>query len=147
MINQATTQDIVDVCTLAKVYETEYSSHVIVDVPLCIKQYTEFVDSGIGCVFVLKENGKVVGGIAGIKYPDLHSGIMTAVETFWFVDKLHRGKGLALLAVFEKWAAEQECKRIAMIHLEDSHPEILEKVYLHRGYKLFEKHYVREIKP
>lgn len=145
MITPASKQDIADVCTLAKVYETEYSSHVIVDIDICIDQYSKFVDSGVGCVFVLKKDGVVVGGIAGIKYPDLHSGILTAVETFWFVDKSHRGKGLLLLSTFEKWAKSNDCKRIAMIHLEDSHPVVLERLYIHRGYKLEEKHYVKEV--
>jgi GNAT superfamily N-acetyltransferase len=146
-ITPATNEEVIKLCHLGRAYQLEYSKHVIVDVAICIKNYTSFIESGLGCMFALKIDGKVVGGIAGVAYPDIHSGIMVAVETFWFVDKEYRGHGIKLLGVFEEWAKDQECEKVALIHLSDSFPDVLEKIYARRGYCLVEKHYVKEIQP
>jgi GNAT superfamily N-acetyltransferase len=68
-----------------------------------------------------------------------------AVETFWFVHPDHRGQGLSLLVEFEKWGKREGCQTLAMIHMVDSFPDKLETLYRRRGYKLIEKHYLKEI--
>ncbi len=70
---------------------------------------------------------------------------MIAVETFWFVAPEHRGIGIRLFNAFEKWAKDNQCSKTAMIHLTDSMPERLEQLYLKRGYRLIEKHYVKDL--
>lgn len=144
-IEKANKDTLYEVAKLAKAYETDYTEFVTVDVEYSYRTYLEFIEKGHGCAFVLKINDQVVGGISGLKFPDINSGIMTAVECFWFVKEEHRGAGLQLLAFFESWAKEQGCKRMALIHLVDSFPDVLEKVYLRRGYRLVEKHYVKEV--
>jgi GNAT superfamily N-acetyltransferase len=57
----------------------------------------------------------------------------------------YRGGGKELMFAFEKKAKELGCQRTAMIHMVDSMPDILENFYLKNGYKLIEKHYVKEI--
>lgn len=107
------------------------------------KVYESMIKSGTAIMLVLEEDGQMVGGLGAIKYPDLHSGELTAVETYWFVAPEHRGHGMELFEAFEQWGKDQECTRLAMIHLADSYPKALEKIYLRKGYQLVEKHYVR----
>lgn len=142
----ATDAQMVAVLTLAKGFEQE-SAHILVDVDYCIKTYRSFLLSGIGGMLVLLQDDIPIGGLGYIIAPDLHMNRQMAIETFWFVLPSQRGGGLLLLAEFEKIAEKSGCSNIAMIHLSDSHPEALEKLYLRRGYKLVEKHYVKEIHP
>lgn len=109
------------------------------------KNWTNILESGIGVIFVLIVNEEIHGVIGGIKYPDLNSGVICATECFWFVDKVHRGRGLILLKRFEKWAVEQECKKIIMVHLSDLMPDVVKKIYARKGYKEMETHYVKEV--
>jgi GNAT superfamily N-acetyltransferase len=121
---------------------TEY---VKVDVEYTSSAYWDLVQDGVATLFIMEESGQMIGGLGAIKYPDLHDGKMMAVESFWFVAPEHRGKGLKLFATFEEWALQEGCKKLAMIHMVDSYPDILEKLYMRKGYKLVEKHYVREV--
>ena len=146
MITVATLDEIPVIIAMAKQFET-FSSHVNVDVEHCIRVYSNFMKSGIGRVFLLKQNDAIVGGLGAIKAPDLHTGCLMAIECFWFVSPGHRGGGLKLLESFEAWAREEGCVKAAMIHLEDSQPGPLEKIYARRGYLLAERHYIKEIQP
>jgi len=147
-ITEATIEEIPVITQLCKKFE-QATSHVTVDIEHSIKSYTRFIESGIGTMLLLKKDGEIIGGLGCLKYPDLHSGELTAVETFWFVDPQHRGKGLKLFDAFEAWADKHGCVNKAMIHMVDSYPDILEKLYIRKGYKLIEKHYVKrkEAKP
>lgn len=141
---------IADISEIRKVAEfmTRFelaTEHVTVNVDHTTAAYTALMKSGAAIFFILEDGGKMIGGLGAIKHPDLHSGELTAVETFWFVDPTHRGEGIALFNAFEQWGNEQGCKKLAMIHLSDSYPEILERLYKRRGYKLVEKHYVRSL--
>ncbi len=121
--------------------------HVTVNVEHTTAEYTRLIAAGIAVFLILEDQGEMIGGLGALKYPDIHNGKMTACETFWFVDPAHRGKGLELLAAFEEWGRQQGCQQLAMIHLEDSYPAILERLYRINGYHLVEKHYIKEIHP
>ena len=142
MIRKPTEKEFYEVATMASNFE-DHSSHVKVDPDHTVKVYGELVKSGVGVVFVIVKDGAVVGGIGGLKGPDLHYPRTIAVETFWFVLPEHRGEGLKLLAEFERWAVEKKCDCVAMIHLSDSHPKVLEKIYKRKGYHLVENHYLK----
>lgn len=121
------------------------SKFVTVDIDYATKTYENMIDNGVAFVMVLEKEGELIGSLGFIKAPDLHNGDTMAVETFWFVDPKKRGVGLILFNAYEKWSKENGIKKIAMIHMMDSYPESLERLYLKRGYKLAEKHYVKEI--
>lgn len=125
---------------------SEHTSHVLVDVDHATSIYEEFIDSGKGVMFYIEKDGEIIGGIGGIFGPDLHFPRSVAVETFWFVLPGYRGEGMKLLSTFEAWAKDNNCSHVAAIHLEDSYPESLEKIYHRRGYALVEKHYLKEIR-
>jgi GNAT superfamily N-acetyltransferase len=68
------------------------------------------------------------------------------VETFWFTDPKKRGYGKMLLDAYEQYASQCGAKKAAMIHMMDSYPDSLERFYKRQGYKLIEKHYVKELR-
>lgn len=145
MIREARIDEVRKVTEFMKQFE-QHTGFVKVDVEHATKQYERFIANKIGAVIILEDDntGELYGGMGVIALPDIHCGIMTAVETFWFVSPEHRGQGLKLLKAFEDWSKEKNCKRLALIHLADSYPEILEKVYKRKKYQLVEKHYLRE---
>lgn len=145
MIKQAFGPDIRRVTEMARHFE-EYTKHVLVDVDHATSMYEGLIGSGDGAMFYIEKEGVIVGGIGGIWGPDLHFPRLIAVETFWCVLPEHRGPGLKLVARFEEWAEEKKCDFVALVHLEDSYPDSLEKIYSRRGYSLVEKHFVKEIK-
>jgi len=120
------------------------SSHVKVNIEHSVKIYVNFITSGIGAMFALyADNGEIIGGLGCIKAPDIHDGSLMAVETFWMVLPEHRGQGLKLFRAFENWADEQGCKVKAMIHMADSFPFALAKLYKRKGYELAEYHFIK----
>lgn len=146
MIRIAATKD--DVCKVAqfmKRFEKE-SQFVKVDSAYAAESHWKLIESGIGRIFMLMHDGELIGGLGAVKFPDLNNGEMTAVECFWLVDPAHRGGGLKLLDAYEKWYESEGCSKGALIHLMDSFPESLEKVYIRRGYQLIEKHFVRYVR-
>jgi GNAT superfamily N-acetyltransferase len=145
VVSIATIEEAKDIFALAKQYDGGFSRHVKVDVDYATGVWMKWLSSGVGIVFALKKDGRLIGGLGAIKLPDIHCGLLTAVETFWFTNPEDRGDGLKLLNAYEKWAEDTGCKRVAIIHLEDSFPEALSRIYKRRGYELVESHYVREI--
>ena len=110
-----------------------------------VDRWIKLIDSGVGGIFGLKDKGEFVGGIGYIIYPQLEDGVLSCSEAFWYVDEKCRGKGLSLLFHLEKFAKSQGVKRFQMIHLENSMPEKLRKVYLRLGFKKIESIYLKEI--
>jgi hypothetical protein len=145
MVSIATTEEIKEIISLAKQYEGGFSQHVKVNVDHATKAYLHMVETGLAIVFALKNGTGIIGGLAALKYPDINSGIMTAVECFWFVNPDQRGEGMKLLDSFEKWGSNNNCQRLALIHLEDSYPDVLQRIYKRKGYRLTESHYVKEL--
>jgi len=122
------------------------SEFVKVDIDHATKTYEGMIDQGIAVVMVLEHEKKLIGSLGFIVADDLHSGDKMTVETFWFTDPKKRGHGLMLLEVYEEYSKKIGSKKIAMVHMTDSYPERLEKLYIKRGYKLIEKHYVKDLK-
>ncbi len=127
-----------------KRFEDE-SGFVKVDVDHTAKAYTELVSSGSAVLLIMEREGKMIGGLGYVVWPDLHDGETVAIETYWLVDKKCRGGGIRLFNEYEKSAKERGCKRISMVHMVDSYPEILSKLYTRKGYALVEKCYTKEL--
>jgi GNAT superfamily N-acetyltransferase len=145
MIREAKVSEVRRVAEFMKGFE-KVTPLLKLDIHHTVEQYERFISKGIGAILMLlNERGSLHGGLGFITYPDLHSGDMMAVETFWYVDPNHRGRGVQLVREFEKRAKEQGCKKVAMIHLMDSYPAELENLYSRMGYTLIEKHYVKEV--
>jgi len=111
----------------------------------CEKMWINFITNNLGVIFLLMDKEEIIGFLAALKYPDINSGELIATEMAWFVKSDHRGKGLLLLKRFEEWAREEKCKGIIIVHLMDSMPEQLKRIYEKRGYKAIEINYTKEI--
>ena len=144
-ITKATLNQVYEVTVFMKQFE-DCTEHVKVNVEYATQRYKDFISLGIGDMLVLRsDDGKILGGLGCIASEDLHNGDRIAIETFWFVAPEYRGGGLLLLNAFDNWAKEKGCIKKAMIHLEDSFPETLKKLYIRKGYKFIESHYVAEV--
>jgi GNAT superfamily N-acetyltransferase len=113
------------------------------------KTYSDLIARGVGKVFILCDDntGEIMGGMGMLKAPDLHDGVVTAIETFFFVDRSCESPwgAFTILRAFDKWAKENGCKRKALIHLADSSPGRLGDLYEHMGYHLAEYHWIKEV--
>lgn len=123
------------------------SSFVKVEISHSAETYVNLIKSGIGAMFALLDGDEIIGGLGCIKAPDLHDGKLMAIETFWLVLPEHRGQGLKLLHAFEEWSDRQGCQKNAMIHMADSFPETLGRLYQRKGYNLAELHFIKEKQP
>ena len=143
MIKEATPSEVRSIVIFMKRFENE-TEFVKVDVDYTTNKYRGLVESGVATMFILEENGEMIGGLGCVVGEDLTRPRKIAVETYWLVDKDHRGGGIKLLIHFEKWA-ENKGYIPAMVHLTDSYPDKLHKLYIRRGYRLIENHYIKEV--
>lgn len=107
-----------------------------------VKNWSFFLDNGMGKIFGVYENEAMVGAIGGIIAPDLNDGEICATEAFWFVTPENRGSGIKLLLHFIKYAEEIGCVRLNMVHLFNEHADKLSKLYKKKGFSPVEVHYV-----
>jgi len=108
--------------------------------------WTELLRQGTGRIFLLiDDSAQIAGVLGGVVYPDLNNGELIATEFFWYVADGVRGQGMKLYRAFEAWARERGCTQMRMVHLLDSMPGKLARVYTHLGYVPAEVHYVKEL--
>ncbi len=108
--------------------------------------WQRILESDTGVIFAVDGNdGQYAGAIGGLMFDEIYSGRKTATELYWFVRDGHRGHGLKLYRAFEAWARERGCEEIRMIHLMDSMPEKLNRVYQHLGFRPIETHFAKEL--
>lgn len=144
-IIKATIQDLPKVETCAREF---YSSSQFLkgfDLERFCKLWTGLIESDCGVIFSLQSNAQWIGAIGGLTFQEIYSGQMTALEMFWFVRPGHRGQGIKLYRELEAWAREKQCSEMRMVHLLDSMPEKLERVYRHFDFKPAEIHYTKEL--
>lgn len=112
-----------------------------------LNNWAKVIAKDVGALWKLTLDDQLVGAIGGIIFPDMNDGELVATETFWYVDKQYRGGtgGIRLLQEFENWAMSREVRRLLMTHIVGVMPDNLEPFYQKRGYRLFEKCYVREL--
>ena len=105
----------------------------------------ELIRSKKGKIFALEDERKITGALGFLIGPALEDGVLCCTEAFWYVDEKHRGAGLKLLNKFESYAKSIGCKRIGMVHLENSMPDKLKKLYTRKKYKHIESMYLKEL--
>lgn len=109
--------------------------------------YWKWQLSGNSGVFIAaKSDGKVIGGIGGVVTTFQTSSVPSLVEMFWWVEEEFRGAlSLRLIRRFEKEGEKLGAKRVLMACMESSEPDKVERIYLARGYKPFERHYIKSL--
>jgi GNAT superfamily N-acetyltransferase len=141
-IFQAVVEDVPRILECARQFTS-----IIPDCPLDEKHYVaawrEFLQSRVGVIFLMEQDGKICGGLGGACHPELLTGHKIAVELFWYVQPEHRGgtHPIRLLHEFETWATAQGCRSVSMIHMECSMPGTMKQMYTRLGYELFETIY------
>jgi GNAT superfamily N-acetyltransferase len=145
-IRPATVEDLASLEPLAR--EFYASSQVLkrFDTDLFVQTWIRLLDAN-GVIFLLEDGSSIVGALGGVLYGDPYSGDAIATEFFWFVAQRARGGrgGLQLLKAFEGWARDRGALEIRMVHLLDSMPEKLARVYKHFGFQPIEVHYSKEL--
>lgn len=109
-----------------------------------VKELKTLIENGT--CFVLVGGMPIQGGIGGIIYKDLMTGDITCMETFWYVSNVERGfLGLRLLSAWEEEAIRIGAVKIIMAHLCSETSKKFTKLFEHRGYKIREQIFVREV--
>ena|GEM_PF-1256182 len=95
---------------------------------------------------LLEPGGEPRGAIGGLATPDLNTGEMIAVEQFWYVDPLARGRGMSLLTAFETWAMDQGAVRVIIGHVWDADKTAAwKRMFAMKHYNPLEIHYYKEL--
>ena len=145
-IRLARKDELFEIFTTFKAFE-QCTEFVLVIPEIPAANYAGFIERGVGGVILGEIDGELAGGLGYLIGNDLHCGKKYAVETFWLMLPAYRGKGLLLLDEFERIARAAACDGCAMVHLADSFPSSLERIYGRKKYHLVEKHYVKELRP
>lgn len=144
-VRKATKEDSLDFAVLAKQFLRESKYPFSVDMEKLMESFTAACDNESFCVFLLEEEGDIVGMLVGGLSSPLFSSDIVATELAWFVERQHRdGRGsLKLFNEYEKWAKEAGSKFITMVDIDTL--QSLGSLYSRKGYTLTEKTYVKEI--
>jgi GNAT superfamily N-acetyltransferase len=145
-IKQASVEDLWSLVPLAEMFRLETDNAKHFDSERFVSFWDSMLESGVGVIFILQDEDGPSGAIGGVKYPEPYSGDLIATEFFWYCKPSKRGDGLWLYGEFEEWARREGCTEIRMVHLSDSMPERLRKVYRHWGFSEIETHYAKELR-
>lgn len=99
-------------------------------------------------VFVLeKDDEEIVGFIGGViaSYP-INENVKIFVESGWFVKEDYRKGSVQLLIELEKYCKEIGVKHIIIGNTDTEKTEQFKRFYERKGYKLFEQHFIKDIK-
>lgn len=148
MIRRAVFSDIAALVRLGVrfVSDTDYREHIPIDEGRITAWVTDLVRGGVGsasAIFVDDREGELAGMLGLFVYPSPLTGQMEAIETFWWVEPEHRGRGsaLRLIAAAERWAKEGGALTLRMI----APTEGVERLYERLRFRRVEASYVRAI--
>lgn len=109
------------------------------------KSWEGLIKSEIGLVLVVEtEDNEILGAFGGMIYPNPNNGAGTASQIFWFMHPGKRGLGVRLLKEFEEIAVEMGCTRIFTTSILNEHAERMGRMFIRKGYKPIETHWVKE---
>ena len=93
-------------------------------------------------------NSTICGGAGALVFPHYwNEKEIVAQELFWWVDENARKSSAAirLLSEMESEAREKGAKSLIMITLDKLTPEVLERLYIRRGYRPQERAFIKEL--
>jgi hypothetical protein len=104
-------------------------------------------DNGALGLWVLEDDGKLVGAICGMIAQMPFTGIPIAIETFWYVIPEARGGlgGFRLFNIFCNWATDVGVSAIHVAHMEGIHPQRMADYYLQNGFNRLETIYTKNV--
>jgi hypothetical protein len=90
----------------------------------------------------LDVDGVAQGLLMAVAFEHPFGPVWMARETVWWIDLTYRGNAaIRMLDAYERWAGEQGCAFAGMAGMGDD-PDVA-KLYLRRGYKPAEKHFLK----
>jgi GNAT superfamily N-acetyltransferase len=148
MISELTVETLPMIREIGEAFATEANYPGGFNLDAFCKQWNPILAFGLGKIFCVVEDNRIVGALGAAFIPDCFSGAPTAVEQFWLVLESHRKTklGLELFSAFEQEAKARKVSKIVMVHLAFLAPQYLEKFYLSQGYSLAEKTFWKELK-
>jgi hypothetical protein len=94
------------------------------------------------CGFVHDVGGVAQGVLLAAAGEHPFGRVWLARETVWWIDPGHRGSAAPrMLDAYEAWARDRSCAFAGMAGMGDD-PEVA-KLYLRRGYRVAEKHFLK----
>ena len=144
MIRHATLDDVPAITAMGgQLIQSEYREILRENPAQMADVAIRLIESESGAVLVDEVNDAVVGMIGMFSTPHLLTGEIVAGELFWWVDPLHRGRGLRLLKQAEQWAHAKGATRIQMVAPNDR----VGQLYARMGYLRMETSYQKDIVP
>jgi|SRR3990167_8119103 len=96
--------------------------------------------------FLLIDNEKAVGILAGVEIKSMWSDERFYQELVWFVDHEYRRLGALFYKSVEYTLRMRGYAAIIMAVMENSKPEKVKRFYGRIGYKHFETHFIKKLK-
>jgi GNAT superfamily N-acetyltransferase len=144
-IREATQDDLFDILVLGRDFSRQAGHLHRFEKQKTAEVMAGLIESEQGCVFVLEDDGFIIGGIVGL-VNQMPFGIHpVATELAWFLDEKYRGnkKSLLLVQAFEEWAKSVGAEYVIMAHIHTINN--LDKVYTKLGYTPAETAYAKRI--
>jgi len=95
--------------------------------------------------FVLLEDNKVIGVLAGTVGPNHVDSSLVYTEIIWYVTKKRRKYGLRLLKYIEKYCKKNDIPNYIVGYMGNLNSDKMQKFYEKRGFELFQVMYIKRI--
>lgn len=114
---------------------------------LVIANFLESIDLDRKMVAIARDQGKIIGVIAGAIVQQPLVGTSMASELIWYVSPAYRKRNVAktLLDMFEKWADNNQVQHITLSHYNNTLGDTVGVLYEKRGFKKMEVSYIKEL--
>ena len=106
------------------------------------------IDTVDGIALVLWRDDEPAGFLAAVVSMLFGAPVKIAVELAWYVKPDARGRGALLLDEYETWARERGCVKAALGMNELPDPkrsEALAAIYRRRGYRAYERGFIKDV--
>lgn len=149
MIRTALFDDLDALVALARCYHDEAHSWLPFDPDYVRENFrARCIDTMDGICLLMLEGDTPVGFLAAGLSSFFSAPVKIAAELAWYVHPEHRGRGAVLLAEFEGWAWEKSAAAcsLGMNEFPDRRrSEVLARLYQRRGYKPFERAFLKRL--
>lgn len=98
-----------------------------------------------GNAFLLIEDDKCQGILAGMEYQSMMSGKRIFQEIIWYVNEPFRKHGVRLFKTAEKILKSRGVGMMVMVVMENSKTKKIKRFYERIGFKPLEVHYMRNL--
>lgn len=122
-----------------KLYDVDIDRAVLADT------ITKVTANNSGNVFLLVNNDKCEGVLAGIEIQGLLNRKKVFQEIIWYINKPFRRYGVALLKKAQEILKAEGFNTIIMAVLENSKTEKIKRLYERMGFINFESHWIRSL--